>query len=131
MTEKGKKLLEAAKNGGCAIVGMGVSNVPLAEYLLSLGGKITLRDAKEREKLSPKIAELEAAGGELICGTEYLNELNEAVIFRAPGLRPDIAEFKNAEEIKSEYNNYYSKHDIDYRAILAEKTAESARQCSK
>lgn len=98
MTEKGKKLLEAAKNGGCAIVGMGVSNVPLAEYLLSLGGKITLRDAKEREKLSPKIAELEAAGGELICGTEYLNELNEAVIFRAPGLRPDIAEFKNAEE---------------------------------
>ena len=53
MTEKGKKLLEAAKNGGCAIVGMGVSNVPLAEYLLSLGGKITLRDAKEREKLFP------------------------------------------------------------------------------
>ncbi len=98
MTEKGKKLLEAAKNGGCAIVGMGVSNVPLAEYLISLGGNITLRDAKERDKLSPKIAELEKAGGTLICGTEYLNDLNEAVIFRAPGLRPDIPAFANAKE---------------------------------
>ncbi len=97
MTEKGKKLLEAVKNGGCAIVGMGVSNVPLAEHLLSLGGKITLRDAKERDKLSPKIAELEKAGGTLICGPEYLDDLNEAVIFRAPGLRPDIPAFAEAE----------------------------------
>ncbi len=98
MTEKGKKLLEAVKNGGCAIVGMGVSNVPLAEYLISLGAGTTLRDAKERDKLSPKIAELEKAGGTLICGAEYLSELDEAVIFRAPGLRPDIPEFAKAEK---------------------------------
>ena len=98
MTEKGKKLLEAAKNGGCAVVGMGVSNVPLAEYLLALGGEITLRDAKERDKLSPKIAELENAGGTLVCGAEYLEDLCEAVIFRAPGLRPDIPAFAEAEK---------------------------------
>ncbi|MBQ2733949.1 MAG: UDP-N-acetylmuramoyl-L-alanine--D-glutamate ligase [Clostridia bacterium] len=97
MTEKGKKLLEATKNGGCAVVGMGVSNVPLAEFLISLGGCVTLRDAKERDKLSPKIAELENAGGMLVCGADYLSGLDESVIFRAPGLRPDIAEFAEAE----------------------------------
>ena len=99
MTEKGRLLLEAVKNKKCAVVGMGVSNVPLAKYLLDMGGAVTMRDAKEREKLSPTVLELEEKGGALICGEKYLDALCEDVIFRAPGLRPDIPPF--AEAVKN------------------------------
>ena len=99
MTEKGRLLLEAVKNKKCAVVGMGVSNVPLAKYLLDMGGAVTMRDAKEREKLSPAVLELEEKGGALICGEKYLDALCEDVIFRAPGLRPDIPPF--AEAVKN------------------------------
>ncbi len=98
MTEKGMALLDAVGRKRTAVVGMGVSNVPLAEYLLDMGGTLTLRDSKEKEKLSPKIAELEGRGASLLCGEKYLDGLDEDVIFRAPGLRPDIPAF--AEAIK-------------------------------
>ena len=96
MTEKGMALLDAVRSKRTAVVGMGVSNVPLAEYLMEIGGVLTLRDSKEKEKLSPKIAELEKRGASLLCGEKYLDGLDEDVIFRAPGLRPDIPAFAEA-----------------------------------
>ena len=38
-------LLDAVRSKRTAVVGMGVSNVPLAEYLLNMGGTLTLRDS--------------------------------------------------------------------------------------
>lgn len=80
----------------CAVVGLGVSNLPLVRFLCAHGAKPTVRDRKEEGQLAPFAKEVRALGADLICGAEYLQNLNEEVIFRSPGLRPDLPEFCRA-----------------------------------
>ncbi|MDY5941182.1 MAG: UDP-N-acetylmuramoyl-L-alanine--D-glutamate ligase [Eubacteriales bacterium] len=96
MTEKGKTILEAVRTGRTAVLGMGVSNVPLAAFLLERSPQITLRDAKNLDVLPDGVAELTARGAKLRCGADYLSDLTEDVIFRSPGMRPDMPELAAA-----------------------------------
>ncbi len=81
-----------------ALIGAGVSNLPLVPFLRNAGAKrVTVRDLR----LSPESAEaLEArrGGGDLFLGETYLDDLNEDVIIRSPGIRPDKDEFIIAEK---------------------------------
>ena len=80
----------------CAVVGLGVSNLPLIDFLLAHGVRVCARDRKSREALGETATRLEAAGVALRLGEDYLGELNEPVIFRSPGLRPDTPELARA-----------------------------------
>ncbi len=71
------------------MIGLGVSNLPLIDFLLSHGLKITARDRKSRAELEATAAELESKGVRVILGEDYLKELSEEIIFRTPGMRPD------------------------------------------
>ena len=81
------------------VLGYGVSNRPLVEWLVAHGaGTVTVRDkrdaaAMERDGDAARIA---AAGAKLICGEDYLEGLCGDVIFRSPGFRPDLPEIKAA-----------------------------------
>lgn len=55
----------------CAI-GIGVSNVPLIEFLLGCGANVTACDKKEKSQLGEIAGKLENLGVELICGEDYL-----------------------------------------------------------
>lgn len=88
-TFKGKKV---------ALIGAGVSNMPLIPFIVSLGGEVTLREKKTACELGDRAREIESAGARLICGETYLDELCEDVIIRSPGIRPDIPEFEKATE---------------------------------
>lgn len=94
-------LLNHINGGDCAVLGYGVSNRPLVEWLMAHGAKsVTVRDkrdaaAMERDGDTARIA---AAGAALICGEDYLSGLSGDVIFRSPGLRPDLPEIKAAVE---------------------------------
>ena len=54
----------------CAVVGLGVSNLPLIDFLLAHGVRVCARDRKSREALGETPARLEAAGVALRLGVD-------------------------------------------------------------
>lgn len=82
----------------CSVIGLGISNLPLIDFLLAHGVRVCARDRKSREALGGIAERLEAAGVALRLGEDYLGGLNEPVIFRSPGLRPDVPELVRARE---------------------------------
>lgn len=89
---------ENLRGTDCAVVGLGVSNLPLIEYLLDQGAHVTARDRKSRDEIAKTADALERKGVRLRLGSGYLDDLNERVIFRSPGLRPDLPAFVSAVE---------------------------------
>lgn len=91
--------LDVIRGGDCTVLGYGVSNRPLVEWLLSHGaGSVTVRDKRSSEEMerSGDAARLAALGAALICGEDYLRGLAGDIIFRSPGIRPDLPEINEA-----------------------------------
>ncbi|MBQ7378029.1 MAG: UDP-N-acetylmuramoyl-L-alanine--D-glutamate ligase [Clostridia bacterium] len=91
-------LLDRIQGASVGVIGLGVSNLPLIDFLLSNGANVTARDQKTRAELGETAECLAARGVHLILGAEYLRELNESLIFRSPGLRPDHPALLTAQE---------------------------------
>ena len=92
-------VLNRIQGGACTVLGYGISNRPLVEWLLSHGAKeVTVRDKRSAEDMekSGDFARLEALGVTLVCGEDYLKDLDGDVIFRSPGIRPDLPEIRAA-----------------------------------
>ena len=94
-------LLDVIKGGRCTVLGYGVSNRPLVEWLIAHGaGSVTVRDGKslaDMEACGDK-ARLDALGVTLICGEDYLKGTTGDIIFRTPGIRPDLPDIQAAVE---------------------------------
>ena len=75
-----------------AVLGVGVSNRPLVELLCKSGVAVVACDRKERAALGETASALEKLGAELRLGADYLRGIEADVIFRTPGMRPDIPE---------------------------------------
>ncbi len=73
-----------------AVVGIGVSNRPLIELLAKSGVTTIACDKKLRSAFGTLADELEAQGVELHLGETYLDALDADVVFRTPGMRPDM-----------------------------------------
>ena len=84
------------KNSRCAVLGFGVSNIPLVEVLLRCGNEITVHDKKDIEKLGRKAKEFESHGVKFVTGENYLDKIDADIIFRSPGIRSDYEGIKNA-----------------------------------
>ena len=93
-----EEYLRSLRDKTVAVIGIGVSNRPLIELLLSRGVAVTACDRKSREALGAVGDELEARGCRLRLGPDYLKDLTEDVIFRTPGMRPDLPELTAAVE---------------------------------
>ncbi len=79
---------ESLKNRKIAVIGIGVSNLPLIELLLKHGCDVTACDLRTRELMGAEADRLEALGAKLRLGPDYLERLDHDVIFRTPGLMP-------------------------------------------
>ena len=88
--------IEGLKDKKIAVVGIGISNTPLIRLLAGKGCRITACDRRSREALGPAAEELEALGTELKLGDGYLDGLDADVIFRTPGMRPDLPQITEA-----------------------------------
>ena len=75
-----------------------ISNTPVIDFLLSCGAQVVGRDRKTAEALGTLAASLTEKGVSLRLGEDYLADLREDVIFKAPGIRPDLPEFLAAQE---------------------------------
>ena len=85
-----REYLDSIKHKTVAVVGIGVSNEPLIRMLLGEGIAVTACDKRTREQLGQLAGELEGLGARLQLGPDYLEGLDQDVIFRTPGLRPDV-----------------------------------------
>lgn len=77
-----------------AVLGIGVSNVPLIDYLYKHTSIVTLFDKKEEEKIDKSIInKIKKYGMNLSLGKNYLEKLTGFdIIFRSPSMRPDTPE---------------------------------------
>ncbi len=87
---------EYIRGKNVTVVGIGVSNTPTIDFLISCGAIVSARDIKPREKLSELAESLENKGVLLLLGEKYLDNITEDVIFKAPGIRGDLPQFVNA-----------------------------------
>ena len=71
-----------------AVLGLGVSNRPLARLLLEFGCDVVGCDRTPREKLEEEVLELERLGCRLHVGDDYLAGVEADVVFRTPGMHP-------------------------------------------
>ena len=99
----GKKIL---------VLGIGVSNRPLIRLLLQRGLDVTACDKTPREKLDEDVLLLEQQGAKLKVGGDYLEDLSGDVVFRTPGMRPDIpaiaALLQQGAELTSEMELFFA-----------------------
>ena len=93
-----EEYLDSLQNKTVAVIGIGVSNQPLLKLLLDRGIAVTACDKKDRESLGIVAEQLEANGCRLRLGEGYLDDLTEDVIFRTPGMRPDLPQLTAAVE---------------------------------
>lgn len=88
--------LTSLKGKRVAVIGIGISNTPLVKLLLRAGVKVTACDKRTKGSFAGLAEELESLGAELHLGENYLKGLDHDVIFRTPGLRPDVPEILEA-----------------------------------
>ncbi len=81
---------EALRGKNIVVLGLGVSNRPLVRLLLQFGCTVTGCDRTPREKLDCEVLELEQAGCRLRVGEHYLDDLSAELVFRTPGMHPNI-----------------------------------------
>lgn len=86
----------AGKN--ITVIGIGISNLPLIKYLVSLGANVTACDRRSAEDFGENYTELEKLGVKFNLGDGYLNNLSGDMIFKTPGMRYDVPELLKAKE---------------------------------
>ena len=90
MNDKAKKYFDSLKGKKVAFVGMGVANVPCAEFLAKYGVKVYACDKRDKEYIGSDICNsLEKLGVKFSLGENYLEILPEMdLVFRSHGILP-------------------------------------------
>ena len=91
-----REYVDSLQNKTVAVLGIGVSNTPLVRLLLQNGASVAVCDKRTRQQMGALADELERGGCTLRLGPDYLEGLHEDVIFRTPGLRPDMPQIAAA-----------------------------------
>ena len=80
----------------CAVLGLGISNLPLIDFLLAHGAVVSARDKKAVDETDARIADWRARGVTFVGGDGYLDGIDADYVFRSPGIRPDLPEIAAA-----------------------------------
>lgn len=97
------------KNKKVAVIGIGVSNIPLIKFLVSLKANVTGFDSKTKEELGSIIEEFENLGVSFSLGNSYLDKLTGYdVVFKTPSMRID-----NEVLIKAKNEGVYITSEIE------------------
>ena len=108
INEKLEEFNNWLKNKKVAIIGLGVSNGPLIEYMQEKQAIVTVFDKRNEEKIDSDILrKIEKYKIEKHFGENYLSNLKDFdIIFKSPSCRPDLpeieAEVKRGARLTSE-----------------------------
>ena len=90
---------EFIKNKKVAVVGIGVSNIPLINFLVELEAKVTAFDMKNESELGEVAKGFKDKGVKLELGEGYLDRLTGfEVVFKTPSMRIDCEALVRAKE---------------------------------
>lgn len=87
----------ALKGKRVSFIGVGRTNLPLIEKFIACGAAVTVRDKREAEALGEDGAHLKQLGARLICGAGYLENIDEDMLFRTPGVPYLLPELQAAK----------------------------------
>ncbi|KZL93138.1 UDP-N-acetylmuramoyl-L-alanine--D-glutamate ligase [Clostridium magnum] len=91
-----KKFIRGKKT---AVVGIGISNTPLIDFLVQLGAQVSAFDRKKENELGETAIEFRKKGVNLVLGEDYLDNLKGfEVIFKTPSMRIDSPALVKAKE---------------------------------
>ncbi len=102
-----KAFLSYINGKSVGLLGLGISNAPLVSKLLSWGAsRVTVRDKKPKDEILMRFPFLsEMKGIEFICGDAYLENIDEELILKTPGIRYDVPELLRASENGTEMSS--------------------------
>lgn len=99
MKREFKEFKEFIINKKVAVVGIGISNIPLIRFLVDLGAQVTAFDKKSEEGLGDIGTEFKEKGIKLELGEDYLDNLvGFDVVFKTPSMRIDNPALVRAKE---------------------------------
>lgn len=93
-----QEYVDSLKGRRIAVLGIGISNTPLLELLLENGCDVTACDKRSMEQMGQLGEQLLARGCKLKLGEDYLEDLDQDLIFRTPGLMPFDPHLEAARE---------------------------------
>lgn len=91
-----EEFYRSVKGKTAAFCGLGGSNLPLVKLFAKHGAIVTARDKRSEEKLGDTAKELKELGVRLVLGEGYLDNLNEEIIFRTPGMKYYLPQLNEA-----------------------------------
>lgn len=86
------------KGKNVTVIGIGISNLPLIKYLVANGANVTACDAHDKEWLGERYTECEKLGVKFRLGSDYLDNIEDDLIFKTPGLRGDAVQLQEARK---------------------------------
>lgn len=88
---KGKKV---------AVIGIGVSNLPLIRILVSCGAVVCAHDKRDAAHLGETYEELQKLGVTMVLGEHYLDQIDAEIqtVYKTPGVRYDVPALRAAAE---------------------------------
>ena len=97
------------KNKTVSILGLGISNLPLLKILCDTECEITIRDKNEIKGEASEL--IEKYNIRTITGENYLEDINDDIVFRSPGIMFSLPEIqkaiKNGSYITSEMELFF------------------------
>lgn len=107
-----QEYIRSVREKRIAVIGAGVSNLPLIRLLLDNGCDVTVCDKRGREEMGDDGEDLLRRGAKLKLGEDYLEALDQELIFRTPGLMPFdphlLAAAEKGSVITSEMEVFFS-----------------------
>ena len=104
--------VDSIRNKTIAVLGIGISNLPLIELLCRKNCNVTACDRRNLEQLGETGIHLRSLGINLRLGEDYLEGLDEELIFRTPSLMPFDEHLEKAKKqgslITSEMEVFFS-----------------------
>lgn len=91
-----EQLLSYVNQRSCDILGLGVSNLPLAKLLCEAGIPLTIHDKKSPDELGEDARALARQGVRFRWGEDCFSHCEGEVLFRSPGIRPDTEGLRQA-----------------------------------
>lgn len=81
--------------------GIGRSHLPLIQLFQKKGALVSARDKRSLEELGDNGKLLQSLGVQLVLGEDYLQDLNEEIIFRTPGMKYHLPQLEAARKAGS------------------------------
>lgn len=96
MSEKTELFKKSIKNKKITVLGIGVSNLPLIEFLAENGACVTACD--KRSELGEEAAKLKKYDIKYCLGENYLDSIDGEIVFKTPGMRYDLPQLNAARK---------------------------------